>query len=67
MSSLITGLQYGDEGKGKVCNALLKSNRFNMNIKLTGGPNAGHTVYINDNKIVLQFTCYKTRTYRRRL
>ena len=53
MSSLITGLQYGDEGKGKVCNALLKSNRFNMNIKLTGGPNAGHTVYINNNKIVL--------------
>jgi len=40
--TLITGLQWGDEGKGKFVDFL--GNRHDVSIRFNGGNNAGHTV-----------------------
>jgi adenylosuccinate synthase len=45
---VIFGLQWGDEGKGKISNAISKD--YDMVCRWNGGPNAGHTVYINEKK-----------------
>jgi adenylosuccinate synthase len=45
---IIVGLAWGDEGKGKISSALAKN--YDMVCRWNGGPNAGHTVYINDKK-----------------
>ncbi len=50
MNAAIIGLQWGDEGKGKVVDYLSKD--FDVNIRFQGGPNAGHTVWRNGNKFV---------------
>lgn len=48
---IIIGLQYGDEGKGKVVYNLCQKG-YTHCIRFNGGPNAGHTIYHNNNKIV---------------
>lgn len=45
---VIYGLAWGDEGKGKISNAIAKD--YEYVCRWNGGPNAGHTVYINDVK-----------------
>jgi len=45
---VIIGLQFGDEGKGKVSGFLSKD--YDMVCRFNGGPNAGHTVYIGNRK-----------------
>jgi adenylosuccinate synthase len=45
---IIFGLAWGDEGKGKISNAISKE--YDIVCRWNGGPNAGHTVYINDKK-----------------
>ena len=45
---VIFGLAWGDEGKGKVSSALSK--KYDFVCRWNGGPNAGHTVYLNDKK-----------------
>lgn len=45
---IIFGLAWGDEGKGKVSNAISKE--YDMVCRWNGGPNAGHTVYLNNKK-----------------
>jgi len=45
---IIFGLAWGDEGKGKISNAISKN--YDMVCRWNGGPNAGHTVYINNKK-----------------
>jgi adenylosuccinate synthase len=55
---IVVGLQYGDEGKGKICKSLVEAAKtescYYRNVaRFNGGPNAGHTVYRNDEKIVL--------------
>jgi adenylosuccinate synthase len=45
---IIFGLAWGDEGKGKISNAISKN--YDVVCRWNGGPNAGHTVYINDKK-----------------
>jgi adenylosuccinate synthase len=45
---IIFGLSWGDEGKGKISNAISKN--YDMVCRWNGGPNAGHTVYINNKK-----------------
>jgi adenylosuccinate synthase len=45
---IIVGLAWGDEGKGKISSA--KAPEYNMVCRWNGGPNAGHTVYIDDKK-----------------
>ena len=45
---IIFGLAWGDEGKGKISNAIAKD--YDAVCRWNGGPNAGHTVYLNDKK-----------------
>ena len=52
MSNLcVVGLQWGDEGKGKIVDTL--SGDFDLIVRYQGGSNAGHTVYVNGEKFVL--------------
>jgi len=52
MSSLvITGAQWGDEGKGKVVDVLTE--RADVVARYQGGHNAGHTVVIKDEQFIL--------------
>jgi len=48
---VLLGMQWGDEGKGKVVDYLAPE--YNVIARFQGGPNAGHTLYINDKKFVL--------------
>ena len=47
----VIGLQWGDEGKGKIVDLL--SEKIKVTVRYQGGHNAGHTVIIGDKKIVL--------------
>jgi len=47
---VLIGVQYGDEGKGKISKALIEEHRYNAVCKFSGGANAGHAVWINDTK-----------------
>lgn len=51
MVDIILGLQWGDEGKGKIVDFFAKD--YDMVARFQGGPNAGHTLYVNDKKVVL--------------
>jgi len=51
MVDVILGLQWGDEGKGKIVDYFAP--RYDLIARFQGGPNAGHTLYVNDRKIVL--------------
>ena len=48
---VVVGLQYGDEGKGKITDVL--SAKSDYVVRYQGGNNAGHTVYVGDEKFVL--------------
>ena len=48
---LILGLQWGDEGKGKIVDFL--TNDYNIVARFQGGPNAGHTLEFDGIKHVL--------------
>jgi len=48
---LLLGLQWGDEGKGKIVDVLTKN--YNIIARFQGGPNAGHTLVFNGKKHVL--------------
>ena len=50
---IIVGLQHGDEGKGKVAHALLKQNEYDYCIRYNGGPNAGHTIHLTQEKPII--------------
>jgi adenylosuccinate synthase len=50
-TTILVGLQWGDEGKGKIIDVLTKD--VDMVIRFQGGNNAGHTVEIGDDKYVL--------------
>jgi adenylosuccinate synthase len=51
MVDVILGLQWGDEGKGKIVDFFAP--RYDLIARFQGGPNAGHTLYVQDKKIVL--------------
>ncbi|MDD5063852.1 MAG: adenylosuccinate synthase [Phycisphaerae bacterium] len=51
MNSCIVGLQWGDEGKGKVIDILAEQS--DIVVRYNGGANAGHTVVIDGNKFAL--------------
>lgn len=51
MVDAILGLQWGDEGKGKIVDYFAP--RYDIIARFQGGPNAGHTLYVGDKKIVL--------------
>ncbi|WP_440880915.1 adenylosuccinate synthase [Tenacibaculum sp. C7A-26P2] len=48
---LLLGLQWGDEGKGKIVDVLTKD--YDIIARFQGGPNAGHTLIFDGNKHVL--------------
>lgn len=48
---VVLGLQWGDEGKGKVVDALAAD--YPVVARFQGGPNAGHTLYHKGQKVVL--------------
>lgn len=48
---ILLGLQWGDEGKGKVVDVLTPE--YDVIARFQGGPNAGHTLEFNDIKHVL--------------
>lgn len=48
---VVLGLQWGDEGKGKVVDVL--AGGYPVVARFQGGPNAGHTLYHRGRKVVL--------------
>ena len=48
---VLLGLQWGDEGKGKIVDAI--SNSYDIIARFQGGPNAGHTIEFDGHKHVL--------------
>ena len=48
---VVVGTQWGDEGKGKVVDYL--GSEMDYVVRFQGGNNAGHTVVVNDDKVVL--------------
>src|ERR1035438_3312839 len=48
---VILGLQWGDEGKGKIVDVFAP--RYNIVARFQGGPNAGHTVEFDNKKFIL--------------
>ena len=56
MVDVILGLQWGDEGKGKIVDYFTPN--YDVIARFQGGANAGHTLYVNGEKIVLhQIPC----------
>src|SRR6476619_3509076 len=51
MVDVILGLQWGDEGKGKIVDYFAP--QYDIIARFQGGPNAGHTLYLEDKRIVL--------------
>ncbi len=51
MVDVILGLQWGDEGKGKIVDYFAPN--YDVIARFQGGPNAGHTLYIEGKKVVL--------------
>jgi len=49
--TIVMGLQFGDEGKGKIVDAI--SNKHDVVVRFHGGNNAGHTLIIEGRKTVL--------------
>lgn len=51
-ADVLLGLQWGDEGKGKVVDVLTPD--YNIVARFQGGPNAGHTLEFDGKKYVLR-------------
>lgn len=51
MVDAILGLQWGDEGKGKIVDYFAP--QYDIIARFQGGPNAGHTLYVDGKKVVL--------------
>ena len=51
-ADVLLGLQWGDEGKGKVVDVLTP--KYNVVARFQGGPNAGHTLEFDGKKCVLR-------------
>jgi len=52
MIDVLLGLQWGDEGKGKIVDYLAA--KYDIIARFQGGPNAGHTLYVDGKKVVLR-------------
>ena len=52
MADLLLGLQWGDEGKGKIVDVLTA--KYDIVARFQGGPNAGHTLEFDGIKHVLR-------------
>lgn len=52
MIDVLLGLQWGDEGKGKIVDYFAE--KYDAVVRFQGGPNAGHTLYVNGKRMVLR-------------
>ena len=50
-ADLIVGIQWGDEGKGKIVDRLAKE--YDMVCRSQGGHNAGHTIWVDGTRYAL--------------
>ena len=50
-TDILLGLQWGDEGKGKIVDAITP--KYDIVARFQGGPNAGHSLEFNGKKHVL--------------
>jgi adenylosuccinate synthase len=58
---VVLGAQFGDESKGKIADFLAANARYV--VRTGGGPNTGHTIVLNEGKVVLhQVACGVLRT-----
>lgn len=48
---ILIGLQWGDEGKGKIIDLICQN--YNIVARFNGGANAGHTIYYKEKKVTL--------------
>lgn len=48
---VVVGIQWGDEGKGKIVDSLAKD--YDIVVRYQGGHNAGHTIVVDGKKIAL--------------
>jgi adenylosuccinate synthase len=51
MNTCVVGLQWGDEGKGKIVDILAED--YEIIVRYSGGANAGHTVIVGDSRFAL--------------
>lgn len=51
-ADIVVGLQYGDEGKGKVSHYLARTGDYTHVVRFNGGCNAGHTIIHEGEKVV---------------
>ncbi len=51
MLDIVVGLQWGDEGKGKIVDVLTEN--YDIIARFQGGPNAGHTLKVEQKTIIL--------------
>jgi len=51
MNTCVVGLQWGDEGKGKIVDILAEHS--DIVVRYSGGANAGHTVIVGDDRFAL--------------
>jgi adenylosuccinate synthase len=49
---VIVGAQWGDEGKGKIVD--IYTERADVVVRYGGGPNAGHTLVVGDDKLIVR-------------
>src|SRR5512132_2282378 len=51
-ATVIVGAQWGDEGKGKIVDVYTES--ADVVVRYAGGPNAGHTLVVGQEKLVVR-------------
>ena len=51
VNRIVVGMQVGDEGKGKIVDTLAE--HADYVVRVQGGPNAGHTIKVEDDEIIL--------------
>ncbi len=64
MNYCVVGLQWGDEGKGKVVDILAENS--DIVVRYSGGANAGHTVIVGDSRFALHLLpsgCVRPETF----
>jgi adenylosuccinate synthase len=49
---VVVGAQWGDEGKGKIVDLLTE--HADVVVRFAGGPNAGHTLVVGDDKVIVR-------------
>ena len=57
---VVVGAQWGDEGKGKIVDYIAES--ADLVVRYAGGPNAGHTLVVGDDKVIVRLLPLSIRT-----